>query len=235
MFSLISWLLEKLGAPENFVEHYLHVVTSCVVALVITALSMMVWRRYRDTEKSVIPPSRLTIAGLFEIIIENILGLMRELMGKRADQYFPLIGALFIYILISNMMGLLPGFVPPTDNINTNLACAATVFIYYNVVGIRAQGIKNYIHHMAGPIIWLAPLMLAIELISHLVRPASLSIRLFGNMTGDHMVLEIFSSFLPVVLPVVFMAFGMFIAFVQAFVFTLLSMVYIALATEEAH
>jgi F-type H+-transporting ATPase subunit a len=110
------------------------------------------------------------------------------------------------------------------------------VFLYYNVVGIKTQGLKNYLGHMTGPILWLAPLIFVIELISHLVRPMSLSLRLFGNINGDHVVLGIFSDLVPLVLPVIFMALGIFVSVIQAFVFTLLSTIYIGLATaHEEH
>lgn len=234
MFSLLPWLVEKFGFSAEFAEHYLHVITSGVVAIIITILSVIVWRKLRTTETNLIPEKQPTIVGMIAFAAEGILGLMRSIMGERADRYFPLIGSLFLYILISNLLGAIPGMVPPTDNINTNLACAAVVFVYYNVMGIREQGLKNYLKHLGGPIIWLAPLMFTIELISHLVRPASLSIRLFGNITGDHLVLEMFSSLVPVAVPVIFLGLTVFVAFIQAFVFSLLSTVYIALATEHA-
>jgi len=133
-------------------------------------------------------------------------------------------------------LGLIPGFLPPTDNINTNLAIALTVFVYYHIMGIKAHGVKNYLKHFMGPILWLGPLMIVIELIGHCVRPISLSLRLFGNITGDHLVLGIFSGLVPILVPVVFMALGLFVSFIQAFVFSLLSMIYINLATaHEEH
>lgn len=236
MFSFFPWLAGKLGLPVALVEENLHVVTAAFVAVLITILSLLAWRKLRRTEACVVPPERLSIAGVFEVIIESVLGLMQGVMGARADRYFPLIGTIFIYLLISNLLGVIPGFVPPTDNINTNLACALVVFLYYNVMGIREQGLRRYIKHMAGPILWLAPLMLTIELVSHLVRPVSLSVRLFGNITGDHLVLKIFSDLVPLFVPVIFMGLTIFVAFIQAFVFSLLSIVYIALATEhESH
>lgn len=234
MFSLLPWLVEKLGFSAEFAEHYLHVITSGIVAIIITILSVIVWRKLRKTEANLIPEKQPSVVGMIAFAAEGILGLMRSIMGERADRYFPLIGSLFLYILISNLLGAIPGMVPPTDNINTNLACASVVFVYYNVMGIREQGLKNYLKHLAGPIIWLAPLMFTIELISHLVRPASLSIRLFGNITGDHLVLEMFSNLVPVGIPVIFLGLTVFVALIQAFVFTLLSTVYIALATEHA-
>lgn len=236
MFNLFLWLGTHLGISHTWMEHHLHQVTATFVTSVIALLSFIAWQRLRHPEKCLVPQKKLTLSGLFEFMVASLLKLMRDVMGERADRYFPLIGSLFIYLLFSNLLGLIPGFLPPTENVNTNLACALVVFVYYNVVGIKEQGIKNYIKHMAGPIIWLAPLMLAIEIISHLVRPASLSIRLFGNITGDHLVLEIFSNLVPLVVPIIFMLLGIFVSFIQAFVFTLLSMVYIALATEhEAH
>lgn len=244
MFSLFQWLGEKLGMSPSFVEHYLHVFTSIFVALVITLMSVLAWRKLQQTDERVVPEKRPTLSGIFELVVELLLGLMRDVMGPRADSYFPLIGALFIYILISNLLGVIPGFVPPTDNINTNVACALTVFLYYNAVGIKEQGIKKYFSHMFGPVKSLPillipiipPVIFVIEIISHIVRPVSLSIRLFGNMTGDHLVLEIFSNLIPLGVPMIFMGLGIFISFIQAFVFSLLSIVYIALATEqEAH
>jgi F-type H+-transporting ATPase subunit a len=129
-----------------------------------------------------------------------------------------------------------PGFYPPTENINTNLACALVVFVYYNYHGIKEQGIKKYLQHMAGPVIWLMPLIFCIELVSHAVRPVSLSVRLLGNIVGDHMVLGMFSGMVPLFLPIVFMGLAIFISVMQAFVFTLLSIVYIQMAcVSEEH
>ncbi len=236
MFNLFNWIGEQLGFSATTMHSYIHVITGLFIALVITTLSLLAYRKLKNTEDCVIPPKKLSIAGVFELAVEAVLNLMREIMGARAEMYFPIIGATFIYILISNLFGVIPGFIPPTDNINTNAAIAVVIFLYYNVVGIKAQGLKHYLGHMAGPIIWLGPLIFCIELISHLVRPLSLSARLFGNMTGDHMVLEIFSNLTPLVIPIIFLGLGIFISFIQAFVFSLLSIIYIALATEhEAH
>jgi len=171
--------------------------------------------------------------NIFELIVSSFMRMMEDVMGERARSHLPLIGSLFVFILICNLMAVVPGLLPPTENINTNLACAIVVFVYYNYVGIREHGLRGYIKQMAGPIVWIAPLVLAIEVISHIVRPLSLSIRLFGNIVGDHMVLGIFSDIAPLLVPTLFMMLGIFIAFIQAFVFTLLSIIYIALATER--
>ena len=212
-----------------------HVFTAAFVVVFLLLLGTIAHFRLRRLEANIVPEAKLTPATFFEVIIGILLKLMKDVMGERAWKFFPLIGGLFFYIFTCNILGVIPGFVPPTDNINTNVACAAAVFIYYNFVGIREQGIINYTKHLLGPVLWLGPLMLLIELISHFVRPLSLSVRLFGNMMGDHMVLGIFSDLAPVLLPILFMGLGLFVAVIQAFVFSLLSMVYIALATETEH
>lgn len=232
-FEVIPWLAKKMSLPIEIYEGNEHVATAAFIALLLTIFSILAWRKLRKIDENVIPSNKLSFATAFEIIVEAILNLMEGIMGPRAKNYFPLIGGIFIYILSCDLIGVVPGFMPPTGNINTNFACAICVFLYYNYVGIREHGLFKYFRHMAGPIIWLAPLMLAIELTSHLVRPLSLSVRLFGNMVGDHVVLGIFSSLVPLFVPVIFMVLTIFVAFIQAFVFTLLSIVYIALATEK--
>lgn len=216
-------------------HHYMHVFTAGAAGLFIIVLSLIAGKRLCHTEACLVPKGRPTPSTLFEIVVEALLGLMEGVLGDKAVKYFPLIGALFIYIFTCNIIGLIPGLAPPTENINTNAACAILVFLYYNYLGIREHGIKRYVKHLLGPVIWLGPLMLIIELISHLVRPVSLSVRLFGNMTGDHMVLGVFTELTKLVIPVIFLGLGLFISLIQAFVFSLLSIVYIGLATEEGH
>lgn len=229
---IIVKLSRGIGFPLEITAENVHVATSALVAVFITAISIIAWRRLRKTEKCIVPSDRIGFATLFETTVESILGFMEGIIGKDARQYLPLIGTLFIYIFICNSVSAIPGFSAPTGNINTNLACALCVFVYYNYLGIKKHGLLKYIKHMSGPVLWLAPLMLTVEIISHIVRPISLSIRLFGNVMGDHMVLEIFSGLMPVLIPIVFMGLALFVAFIQAFVFILLSVIYIALATQ---
>ena len=135
-------------------------------------------------------------------------------------------------------MGLVPGFSPPTSNFNITLGLGVASFLTYNAIGIRAQGLVNYLKHFVGPIWWLGVLMVPLELIDNLVRPLSLSLRLFGNMMGDHLVLEIFTDLTKLVVPVLFYFLGAFVSLIQAFVFTLLSVIYVSLAVghaEEQH
>jgi F-type H+-transporting ATPase subunit a len=161
-------------------------------------------------------------------------GQLRAIIGPTGDKYITLIGGLFIFIFFCNIIAIVPGFVPATDNLNTNLAMSLMVFVVYNYYGFKEHGI-SYLKQFAGPILWLAPLMFLIELLSHLFRPMSLSIRLFGNMFGDHMVLGIFSDLVPLVIPVIFMILGIVVSTIQAFVFAVLTTVYIALAVSHDH
>jgi F-type H+-transporting ATPase subunit a len=144
------------------------------------------------------------------------------------------IGTLFVFIFASNLLGLIPVFQPATDNMNTTLALGLFVFLYYNYAGFKAHG-AAYLKHFLGPVLWLAPLMLVIELASHLFRPLSLALRLRGNILGDHIVLGVFSGLVPYLLPVIFYGLGVFVAFMQAFVFCLMTMVYISLSTSHDH
>jgi F-type H+-transporting ATPase subunit a len=188
----------------------------------------------RKVMGQVLPPNKWGAAAFFDILMEGILGLMTSMMPReKAIRFLPLVTAAAVFILISNLLGLVPGFVPPTQSFNTTLALGSVAFIYYNYHGIRTHGVVKYLKHFMGPMLALAPLMLVIELISHCVRPLSLGLRLMGNMFGDHQVLFIFMSFgLPLV-PLPIMALGTLVCIVQTVVFTLLFIVYIALAVEE--
>jgi F-type H+-transporting ATPase subunit a len=208
-----------------------------LTTVVLLLLGLIVYFKLRHTEKAIIPSHKIGVVSIFEVGVESILGLMEGIIGPSARKYFPIVGALFIYIFINNLLGVIPGFLPPTDNINTTLACGLVVFVYFNYVGIKEQGLVHYLKHFGGPVIFLAPLMFVIEFVGIIVRPMSLALRLFGNMTGDHLVLGIFSDLVPLVVPVLFLGLGIFVSFIQAFVFSLLSTIYVALALpqEEHH
>jgi len=174
------------------------------------------------------------VQNLMEAVVTGIEGLIEETMGEEGKAYFPLIATFALFILVCNLIGLVPGFYPPTANLNTNAALALIVFFLTHVVGFRKHGI-GYLKHFMGPIIWLAPLMFIIEIIGHLARPLSLTLRLFGNMYGHEIVLMIFLALVPLFLPIPMMLMGVLIAFIQTFVFTLLAMIYVAGALEESH
>jgi F-type H+-transporting ATPase subunit a len=173
--------------------------------------------------------------NFFEIIISGMEEFMVDITGDEGRWFFPIIATLFLYIAVCNLFGLIPGFFPPTASINTTLSCALPVFIFTHYIGIKYHGAK-YIKHFLGPVWWMAPLIFVIELIGHFARIMSLSFRLFGNIMGHELVLMILfmlagAFFAP--LPI--MAMGIFVSFVQAFVFFLLSIMYFAGAMEHAH
>ncbi|MEW6109757.1 MAG: F0F1 ATP synthase subunit A [Nitrospirota bacterium] len=180
------------------------------------------------------------IQNFMETIIDSILNLCEENIGHHwARPLFPLIGTIFLFILICNFMGLIPGFYSPTSNINTNAAMAIPVFLATHVYGIRVHGF-GYLKHFLGPIrsiiaLPLMILMFIIEFIGHLVRPVTLSVRLFGNMMAKHILLAVLAILAPWILPTLILMLGTLVSFIQAFVFTLLSTLYLAGAVEEAH
>ena len=182
-----------------------------------------------------IPESRLTYRNAFEILAEKLFALSESILGYDAAlSHYPMVACLFTFILFANLLGLVPGLMPATEDMNTTTALGVFVFLYYNVAGLREHGL-GYLKHFCGPILWLAPLMLVIELASHLFRPLSLSLRLRGNILGDHIVLGVFSNLIPYFVPVIFYALGIFVAFIQSFVFCLMTMVYISLSTSHDH
>jgi F-type H+-transporting ATPase subunit a len=174
------------------------------------------------------------LQNFMEVVIGGIENMLVETMGEHGRPYFPLIATVAFFVLISNLIGLIPGFFPPTANINTTAACAIVVFLSTHVVGIKHHGI-HYFKHFCGPIIWLAPFMFFIEVIGHLSRPISLTLRLFGNMNGHELVLIIFFGLAPFLVPLPMILMGVLVSFIQAFVFMLLTMIYIQGSLEEAH
>ncbi len=209
-----------------------HVSTALLVLAIIVFFVMRANSQRAAAQDSAIPDDSLTFRNIAELMVEGIIGMAEGILGHQARKYVPLYGTFFIFILVSNLMGLIPGFSPPTTNFNVTLALGLLSFTAYNFFGFKEQGI-GYLKHFIGPMLWLAPLMIPLELISNFVRPFSLALRLLGNMTGDHTVLEIFTDLTKVIIPVIFYGLGTFVSFVQAFVFTLLSMVYVSLAVTH--
>ncbi len=216
-----------------------HVVTFAIVAILLCVAGVSYRISTRKLSCMVVPGETTSLRNIIEALGEFLYGLCKSVLGEKdAQKHYTTIGSIFILIFFSNLIGLIPGFLPPTDNINTTLALGAFVFLYYNYHGIRTQGVVGHIKHFLGPVWYLAFLIFPIELISHAVRPVSLALRLRGNMFGDHLVLGIFSDLVPWIVPIPFMVLGLFVCFIQAFVFTLLTMVYISLATahhDEEH
>lgn len=170
-----------------------------------------------------------------ELVVGGLKALLQDIVGPHSEKFLYIIGGFASFIFISNLFGIFFFLQPPTGNPNTTFALSITAFLYYNYVGIKKQGLGHYLAHFAGPIWWLAPFMFPIELIGHFARILSLGMRLFGNIFGEHTATGIFMGMLPFVVPWPMMGLGIFGAFLQTFVFIMLTMVYIggAVATEE--
>jgi F-type H+-transporting ATPase subunit a len=224
-------IARALGFPVPAGHHALpgHIVLILLVALGLIAFALSA-RRTFDVEN----PSK--VQHLLEVVVEALQGLMREVIGPATNRFVPLIGTLAFYIFFSNVLGMVPGFLSPTSNLNVTASCAICVFLYYNYQGIQAHGVLNYLKHFAGPVWWLAWLLFPVEIISHLARPFSLSMRLFGNIFAEELIIGSLNKYIfpfLVSLPVMFL--GLFASTIQAFIFVLLTMVYISGAVEAAH
>ncbi len=233
----LPMILKKLGLPvvlsaeeaHTFLQKLLlpHVIYTWLLMAVLIILGWMVGRKI-----TLVPEKG---QNFFEAVLSGIEDFMVGIVGEEGRFVFPLIASLAFFILCSNYMGMIPGFYAPTSNLNTTLACAIIVVAYTHVIGVKFHGVK-YIKHFMGPVLWLVPLMMPIEIIGHLARVLSLSIRLFGNIFGEELVLAILFFLAGMYLaPLPMMVLGLFTGFIQAFIFCVLSMMYFAGAIEEAH
>jgi len=204
----------------------LHVTYTWVIMVFLIVLGFLATRNLK-----MIPGG---IQNVMEVVTSGIYNFMIDTMGPRGHKFFPLIATLTLFILVSNLSAVIPGFEPPTVNLNTTAALALVVFILTHVVGIKEHGFA-YVKHFLGPIWWMAPIMLPIEIISHLARPLSLSLRLFGNMFGKELVLVIALLLAPLFVPLPIYVLKVFAGLIQTAVFVLLAMMYIGGAMEEAH
>jgi F-type H+-transporting ATPase subunit a len=215
------------GGVASFAHHYPHVIYSWFAMLILIVFGLLAGKGV-----SIIPTK---VQNVFEIVIGGLEDFTVDITGEDGRRFFPILATVFIYIFLCNLLGLMPGLMPPTANLNTNLAMALVVFVMTHVIGVMTHGPK-YIKQFTGPIWWLAPLIFPLELIGHLARVMSLSIRLFGNMMGKELVLLILfvlaGAFFA---PFPMLCLGLLVCFIQAFVFYLLSTMYFTLALEEAH
>ena len=230
-----------------------HVTYTWLVMIILAGVAFMATRRLELVPRGA--------QNAMEVVLEQIQGMIDDVMGPQGRPYLPFIATLGLFILTANLMSLVPGLAGPTTNLNTTAACALVVFFAYHAIGLRKQGVVTYIKHFMGPVWWLAPLMMPIEIISHLARPLSLTLRLFGNMVGGHILLAVIfflmglngligwalhgglagalvgglSGVIAVVFTVGFLyPLKMLVSFLQAFIFVMLTMLYIAGAIEHA-
>jgi F-type H+-transporting ATPase subunit a len=230
---LVRAALEPMGfhfSPDHpVIPPYLVMVM--LIVIIMTVLSLILRSRL-----SVENPGKLQI--LMEDGVRAVLGLLEEWIGPKGGRFLPLIGTLGVFILMGNYMGLVPGLMAPTSSINVTLGCALTIWVYYHYQGIRAQGFFKYIWHFAAPPgapLFIAPIMFPIEMISHLSRVLSLSLRLFGNIFGEELVIIILFSIIPFLVPLPMMFLGLVTGGLQAFIFVLLSTIYLQGAVAVEH
>lgn len=235
-----GWTWQVFQATHFEITHVLF----AMVVFVVLVLGAFSYRSVlgRGGDAALLPAPRLGLRAIFEGLADMVFGLVEGVMGaKNARRYLPFLGTFFFFILLSNLISLIPGFRAPTDTLKTNLALSGLVFLATHILGFKEHGL-HYLEQFTGhlplksPLIILVPLLFVIEVISHLVRPASLAIRLMANMFADHTVALVFFGLVPIVVPVPLMLLGVFVCFVQAVVFTLMSSVYISMAVaHEEH
>jgi len=239
--SIVNWyeqgyhLFAGEHADPHYFERLLPVCGAVFTLLVTTVLGLSYRSAVARAGADIAPDGRASIKTLIEMALDVVYGIAKDNLGEAWRTFLPLLAAVFLFILVSNLGGLVPGFIPTTESLNTNLAMGLMVFFVYNYAGFKEHRL-HYLKQFAGPMLAIAPLMLTIELISHLFRPVSLSLRLMGNIFADHLMLGIFTSTAPhILIPSALMFFGLLVSLVQSFVFTLLTGIYISLAVSHDH
>jgi F-type H+-transporting ATPase subunit a len=220
-------------------ESFEPLAASVLVFLMAVLFALGVKSRMSDDERALVPDDRLTLTTFAEAFLGYFYDLAKSVMDpERAKRYFPLIGTSAVFVFFANVMALIPGMPVATSNLNITLGCGLVVFILFNAYGLMTNG-WAYVKHLAGPAWWIAPILFPIEVISLCVRPLTLGVRLMINMAVDHLILGLFAGLFAIVVPVPLMLLGCLVVVVQTLVFTLLTCVYIGLATEheaaEAH
>lgn len=230
--------------PVNYYEIIAHTfkidkmwmptLASLLATIIIAAAGLKYRAQVESSQNPGRPDGKFGLRFLVEVALDGMYGLAKDAAGDKAREHFTLLASLFIYIILNNLMGLIPGFSPATLSMDTNVAMGLVVFLYYNLAGVKEHG-AGYIKHFFGPVAFIAPLMFCIELISHGSRPLSLGLRLAGNIYGDHTLLTVFTTLTYVIFPAGLLFFGLLVAVVQSYVFALLSSIYISMAISHDH
>ncbi len=224
---VVAFILRIFGREVQDPYHLIpdYIVMCIIVVILLSVLLGALGRRLQ------LIPSRIQV--VLEAIIDFFEGVIDDTMGIAGRKYLPLVASVGLFIVSANLLGLIPGFMSPTSKLNVTLGCALVVWLYYHWQGIKTLGLFGYLKHFTGANPFLAPLLLPIEIISHLSRPISLSMRLFGNIFSEELLILIMLSIIPYLLPLPFMAIAIFTAVIQAYVFVLLTCIYLAGAIEE--
>lgn len=238
---IVNWYDEayRLVSGHSYDSHNAErfvVFAGGVFTMVVCALVGLIYKlSVSKLGDNVAPDGKFSLRTLVDMAMDLVVGLSKENLGDKWKVHAPLLAGIFMFILVSNLGGLIPGLVPATENISSNLAMGLMVFLIYNFAGFREHG-WHYIKQFTGPMLAIAPLMFVIELIGHMVRPVSLSLRLMCNVFADHLLVGIFTTNVPYVLiPSALLFFGLLVALVQSYLFTLLTSVYISMAVSHDH
>jgi F-type H+-transporting ATPase subunit a len=230
---------------ERGIDEVYQAVAIAVVLLVLGGLAVR--KRLSGAGGGIVPDEGISVRNILEVVVEVLSGQARSIMGDDYRSYFPVVGSIFFFILVSNLMGLLPGVGGATTDVNTALSWAIISFVVYNYVGIKKHGF-HYIYQFMGPVLMereiggtryhirmLTPIFLPLELVLHGARILTLTVRLVANMFSDHKVIVVWIGIFPYAIPAVFMGLGLIVSVLQAFVFSLLTMIYIGLALADDH
>lgn len=226
----VAALMTSIGFPPASAHYPIpDYVAGEILVVLIIAIGALVLRSRLSVEN----PGKLQQS--MEIFLEFTRNLADEMIPHGASRYVPLIGTLGIFILVCNVIGLIPTFVTPTASIQVPLGCAALVFVHYNFQGVRQHGILGYLRHLCGPMMGIAIIMFPTEILSNVLRMLSLSVRLWANMLVGGILEQVFTGLIPIVIPAIFMGLHIFESFLQAYVFMILPALYIGLAIQEEH
>lgn len=221
-------VVESLGLDEKFMP-----VASAIFGLTILTFVGTVFKKFaEDSLGDVTPKSKFSLGVLVEVIMDFLYNLTKDQCGHHFRNFLPFLSTIFLFILTVNLTGMIPGFPPATENMSTNVAIGLFAFVVYNIAGLKVNG-THYLKHFLGPVAFIAPLYLGIEIFSHASRPLSLGLRLMGNIFGDHLLLGVFSGLVPLIAPIPLMFFGLLVSCIQSFIFTLLTGIYISMAISH--
>lgn len=184
-------------------------------------------------EKELIPQEKPGLFGVVDFALEAFIKFFDSILGSHNRKHLPFVASLFFFIFISNLLGLIPGVPAITTTVWVTVSMAILVFVYFNWYGVKEQGLVGYLKHFCGPLLIMAPIIFPVEMLSVCMRVLTLNLRLYWNITADHMVLDIFTELLGPILPIPFYLLGTFVSFMQAFVFATLTMIYILLAIDH--
>lgn len=225
----LTWFLNIIGIH---VSHGKEIIPSHLVMSFIVTVIILLFFRLTVKNLTLFPGKmQLVLEGLYQAF----QSLIDDVIGKEGRKFLPALATLGIFIAVSNLIGLFPEMGSPTANLNVTVGCALFVFLYYHYQGVKKHGFFGYLKHFMGPVWWLAWLFFPIEIISHFSRPLSLSMRLFGNIFGEDLVIIIIASIVPFIAPLPVMALATFTSLLQAFIFVMLSVIYLSGAIASEH